>query len=220
MSNLLGDVYEPVRASAIISGGELVEREGVDLQKGMTFRDLEDRISVFLVLQHDGEFKDRWDARGKRYYFRGHDSVTTDGPQKDQVAMYESGRLSENGKFLKAIDAKKGGLRPDPLSVQIYEKLDAGVWFDKGIFTLENGQRISDGDRKVFEFELAPADIARIADDAHHGERMMSATEKARIWEKARGRCSRCGTQSGLRFMPEGEILCVSCRGESIGLLG
>ncbi len=221
MSNLLGEVYEPVRASSLVSGSELIEREGVDLQKGMTFRDLEDTLSVFLVLEHDGEFKDTWDARTFTYSFRGHDSTTVSGREHDQIAMYESGKLSDNGKFLKAARAYAEGARRVVLQIQVYEKVSSGVWFDKGIFNLVDARQDTDGGRKVFTFLLQPANLSRIADDAHHGERMMSAAEKAAIWERARGRCEGCGTQTGLRFVPkEGVLKCPACRGEEIGLLG
>ena len=203
-----------------------MEREGIDLQRGMMFRDLEERISVFLVLPHDGEFKDEWDERQKRYTFRGHDSTTVEsGREKDQIAMYASGRLSENGKFLKAANAYKEGTRSDPLPVQIYEKIDSGVWFDKGIFHLIYAARVDSGGRMVFEFHLTLANLSRIADDAHHDERMLSASAKAQAWQSGRGRCNGCATQSGLRFVADARsrevsLMCPRCRSEDIGLLG
>jgi hypothetical protein len=222
MSNFLGDVYEPVRASALISGSELIEREGVDLQKGMTFRDLEERIAVFLVLPHDSEYFDRWDPRKLEYTFRGHDSVTVEsGYEKDQIGMYASGRLSENGKFYKAATAYRDGVRPEPLQVQVYEKIASGLWYDKGIFNLTDAAQVEEGGRRVFSFTLVPANLGRLRDDAHHAERMLSASEKSAIWELCRGRCARCGTQEGLRFMgDERALACATCRGEEIGLLG
>ncbi len=221
MSNLLGEVYEPVRASSLISGSELIEREGVDLQKGMNFRDGGDLISVFLVLQHDGVFKDAWDERMSFYSFRGHDSTTGAGREHDQIAMYESGRLSDNGKFLKAARAFSEGARTMPLQVQVYEKVSAGVWFDKGIFNLVDARQEKEDSRNVFTFLLRPANLARVEGNARHAERMMSATEKAEIWERAHGRCEGCGTQTGLRFVPRESVLkCPDCRGEHVGLLG
>jgi len=222
MSNFLGDVYEPVRASALLSGGEIMEREGMELGRSMVFRDLEDRISVFLVLPREGVFSDSWDERHHAYVFRGHDSVTVEsGREKDQLAMYESGRLSENGKFYKAAIAHREGSRKDPLQVQIYEKVASGVWYDKGIFNLVDAVQESEAGRRIFSFTLSPANLSRITDDAHHAERMLSATEKAAIWEQCRGRCVRCGAQEGLRFIPGTHTLeCAVCRGEHIGLLG
>lgn len=222
MSNFLGEVYEPVRGSALLSGGELIDREGIDLQRSMLFRDLEERIAVFLVLPHDGAYRDAWDERSKAYRFRGHDSTTVEsGREKDQIGMYASGRLSENGKFYKAARAYRDGVRAEPLSVQIYEKVESGVWYDKGIFNLVDAEHADEDGRRVFTFILTPANLSRIADDPHHAERMMSAAEKAEIWAACRGRCARCGVQQGLRFMHERRSLeCPTCRGEDIGLLG
>lgn len=222
MSNFLGDVYLPTAASAILSGSELISREGVNLQKGMNYRD-KNELSVFLVLPHDGEYTDEWHPETSTYVFRGHDSVTGEaGKEQDQVAMYESGRLSDNGKFLKAARIFADGLYNVPLQIHVYEKLDAGIWFDKGIFDLVDAAEVSKDGRRVYEFYLRPSAI--LAEGRHVRERMLPVAVKAAAWAAASGRCVECGTETGLRFVPDAggstvRLLCPAHRGEESGLL-
>src|ERR1700744_1760211 len=136
MSNFLGDPT-PRSRSPIISSAEVISREGVELHKSMNFRDDEFMLSVFLVLPRERGYADVWDDENQQLIFEGHDSTTVEsGRSPDQLAMYESGKLTDNGKFLKAANAFKDGIRKEPLQIQVYEKIDAGVWFDKGIFDL------------------------------------------------------------------------------------
>jgi hypothetical protein len=202
-SNFLGDVGETRVPSSIISSAELIAREKVELQKGMNFRDGGEQLSVFLVLAREGGFKDEWHEDTQRYIYEGHDSTTVEhGKELDQVAMYESGKLSENGKFFKAANAFKDGVRKEPLQVQVYEKLDPGVWYDKGIFDLVDAAQVREGRRTVFKFYLKLADAEFYSpDDPDTKERMLSAATKAEIWERCRGRCVECDTERGLRMV-------------------
>ena len=192
------------RRSLIASATEVVGREGVDLQRGMNFHDDGVRMSVFLVLPHEGEYTDAWQEEGATLILEGHDSVAEGarGRADDQLLMYESGRPTENGKFYKAANAFKDGLRAEPLSVQVYEKLDAGVLFDKGIFNLMDATYRVEGMRKVAKFYLRPADAdLPIAErDASWSERMIPAGVKAMVWKRDDGRCAVCGSQSGLHL--------------------
>jgi len=191
--------------SLIISASELQVREGMNLQKGMNFRDGGEQLAVFLVLPREGEYTDTWDEAQMRYGFEGHDSIAEGaaGRTDDQLLMYASGKPTENGKFYKAANAYKDGMRAEPLQVQIYEKLDPGVYFDKGIFNLIDatyGKAVGDT-RKVARFFLAPADAALPAEErVAWDERMLPASVKATIWREGQGRCAICGEQSSLHF--------------------
>lgn len=220
ISNFLGNVDAPLRASPIISTNELLAREGVNLQKGMNFRDDSVALSVFLVLPpREGEYKDKWHEETQVYVYEGHDSTTVEsGKSLDQLMMYESGRLTDNGKFYKAANAFKDGVRAESLQIQVYEKLDPGVWFDKGIFNLVDAKHVAEEGRKVFKFHLTPADsVLDPADrDPHRGERMIPAAAKVEVWKRDNGRCAECGEESGLRFVADGgddaahvRLLCV-----------
>ncbi len=218
-SNFLGDVGVSHVPTSIISSSELIAREGVELTKGMNFyirpaglstsslgarsRDGGDKISVFLVLPREDGFHDEWQEDIQTYVYEGHDSTTVEsGKARDQLMMYESGKLTENGKFFKATNLFKDGARTEPLQVQVYEKLDPGVWYDKGIFNIVDAKHESVGGRYVFKFYLHLADAEFYkANDPDKIERMLSATLKAEAWDRCEGRCVECRTQTGLRFV-------------------
>ena len=206
VSNFLGDVQGAShRASPIVSGAELIAREGVNLQKGMNFRDTGGRLAVFLVLSHEGVFHDEWHEDAETYVYQGHDSTITEGgKQRDQIAMYSDGRVTDNGKFFKVANAFKDGSRREPLQVQIYEKLDPGVWFDKGIFNLVEAKQVVDSGRKVYKFFLNPAGNREGSTESEedYQERMLSARAKQEVWEASKGRCAMCGSEAGLHFVP------------------
>jgi len=214
MSNFLGEVAAHVNPSSIISGSELIAREGVNLQQSMYYRPEEH--SVFLVLPKGETFGDEWDPESGIYSFRGHDSLTAEGKESDdQRAMYASGKLSQNGKFLKAALAAQSGENA-PITVQVYEKLEGGAFFDKGLFELIGARESKEEGRLVYHFILRPQ-------GEPYFERMLPAIQKAAIWNASQGRCAQCGTQSALRFVPNGdsaELLCALHRGEAGGLLG
>jgi hypothetical protein len=231
ISNFLGDVTVIARVTSILSANELLEREGLNLQKSMNFRDKGELLSVFLVLpKAEGEYKDEWDAKKQIYVFEGHDSTTVDtgGKSIDQLLMYGGDKLTPNGKFFKEANAFKDGVRKEALQVQIYEKLDPGVWFDKGFFDLVEAVGVKEEGRKIYKFHLKPADRDRTdLNEAHQTERFLPAAVKAQAWEKSKGRCAKCKIQSGLRFTggPKAssiKLLCAKDRGETSGwgLLG
>ena len=212
-SNFLGDVGVPARSSQIVSGGELMAREGVELHKSMNFRDSGGLLSVFLVLRREEEFKDEWNEDSEIYTFEGHDSTTVEnGKSVDQIAMYPDGRMSDNGKFLKAATNFKDRVRREPLQVQIYEKLDPGVWYDKGIFNLVDAKHIKDGNRKVYKFYLNPAGTREGSQsDDSFDERMINAGDKEKAWLQGKGRCVECGKEGTLNFVGTGKKVELRC---------
>ena len=164
----------------------------------MNFRDDEFMLSVFLVLPREHGYADMWDEENQQFIFEGHDSTTVEsGKSVDQLAMYESGKLTDNGKFLKAANAFKDGIRKEPMQIQVYEKIDSGVWFDKGIFDLIDARHVSQDGRKVYKFYLTPAETRGHYDehDPDRIERLIPAGAKAEILE---------ARQRPLRRLPQG----------------
>jgi hypothetical protein len=210
-SNFLGDLEGESPWRGIISANELSAREGVNLQKGMNYRPhrvLAPQLSVFLVLpSHEGEYRDEWHEDQQLYIYEGHDSTTVEsGKAVDQLMMYESGRLSDNGKFYKAANSFKDGITKEPVQIQVYEKLDPGVWYDKGIFNLIEAKQVSEKGRKVFKFFLKPADAT-----LNIIERMLPAAMKAAAWSRAKGRCEQCGSESDLHFVGSAAFAYLFC---------
>lgn len=230
MSNFLGEVSARKQPTHILAARELIEREGMEFKKGMNFRKEFGMHSVFLVLpSHEGEFKDEWCESTSIYTYEGHDSTTkeTNGKSVDQLLMYADGKLTDNGKFYKVAREYAERVRMQPLCIQVYEKLDTGAWYDKGLFDLVDARRVHEDGRMLCKFDLHVMDaMLGHRDVAAHTERMIDATTKSTIWKRDNGRCTACKAQTGLRFVPRGKkkgdahLLCARCRGESSGMLG
>ncbi len=231
MSNFPPAVRVARVPTAIMSTNELMMREGVNLQKGMNFRrDLPrqaggESLPFFLVLPSpEGGYTDAWDPRTGVETYEGHDSTTVEagGRSHDQLLMYADGKMTENGRFYRAAQEYKDGIRETPLSIHVYEKLDPGVWYDKGIFDLVQARTVEVEGRKIFKFDLRPID----RDAEYYDERMMPVTDKIAVWQSDNGRCVECGTQDGLRIVRDApgasrtRLLCPVHRGEAGGLLG
>ena len=191
--------------SLIISMTELMVREGGTLQKSMNFRDDGIRLSVFLLLPRIEGYTDVWDADTNTLMFEGHDSIAegAQGRNDHQLLMYASGKPTENGRFYTVAQAYKDGMRAEPLQVQVYEKIDAGVFFDKGIFNLVDATygKAERDLRKVARFILSPVDtVLPLRERILWDERMLPASVKAEAWQKDGGRCTVCSEQSELHF--------------------
>lgn len=224
ISNFLGDVGQNPARSLIVSYNEVIAREGQNLQKGMNYRSGSDgRLSVFIIFAgEDAPHKTEWNEESEILSYEGHDMTTAGKDQKniDQQMMYEDGRPTDNGKFYKEANAYKDGVKREPHQIQVYEKLDAAVFFDKGIFNLVDAKMENDGTRKVARFYLVAADA--LADESAQ-ERMIPIEKKQEVWNRDKGRCSECGEQSGLHFQfdPAGtySLVCAHHNKRKVSLL-
>ena len=189
--------------SAIISYLELSMRERQQLQKGMNYRN-DGRLSVFLMSSRlNAPYKDKWDHEKQVLIYEGHDDTGDTDKKLDQpMHRATTGRLSDNGKFYAEAVAYKEGKRPNPFQVQVYEKLDVGVWFDKGIFNLVDALWEQDGGRKVFKFFLHPTDVVRSVTDVaeYKHERMIPTSVKVEVWKRDGGKCRTCDATTGLHY--------------------
>jgi hypothetical protein len=190
-------------SSPIISYIQLVTKEGQSLQRGMNFR-INGRPSVFLMsTKKNAPYKDAWESENLIY--EGHDIATRLGETAnkkttDQPMFLPSGRLTENGKFFKAAKAYKNGKSP-ALKIQVYEKLDAGVWFDKGIFELVDAKQVDDDNRSVFKFYLHPTnEVVFNGDQDYKHERLIPSWVKVEVWRRDKGKCTTCGASDGLHY--------------------
>ena len=123
----------------ILSYREMCDQENVQtLQRGMNYR-LNFEYSVILMSQRsNAPYKDKVHSDGVTIEYEGHDALrkaAIDPKRMDQPDALPTGKLTQNGKFKKAIeDYKKGMRKPEP--VKVYEKIMAGVWSLKGLFDI------------------------------------------------------------------------------------
>src|SRR5258706_11381423 len=110
----------------VISYIEMCKREGLSLQRGMNFA-AGHTYSIILMSQRKGApYEDQVQDDGRTLIYEGHDvnkgAGTVSPKQVDQQDFLPSGKLTENGKFKKAADEAKAGLR-QPEKVRVYEKI-------------------------------------------------------------------------------------------------
>jgi hypothetical protein len=193
----------------IISFRQMCDAEGVQtLQRGMNYR-LNSNYSVILMSQRrNAPYADKILEDGLSIEYEGHDVPKSgqgvDPKAVDQPRQTKTGRLTQNGRFAKAIDEFKAGERA-PEIVRVYEKLFDGVWSEKGFFRLVDVRYPTSGKRKVFRFRLEETEV-----DIHHQmltenklrerSRLIPSDVKRSVWARDKGRCVICGATDELHF--------------------
>lgn len=194
----------------IISYMEMCQREGTSLQRGMNFRLRGGHSVILMSVQKNSPYKDQLTEDGTVLLYEGHDiprSKKVANPKEiDQPEYRSSGSLTENGKFQKAAQDYKNGLK-GPDIVRVYEKIKPGIWSDNGYFHLVDSWRESDGKRKVFKFKLVAIDEVEdetLAEDIANKDikrsRIIPTSVKLEVWKRDRGKCVECGATDELHF--------------------
>jgi hypothetical protein len=125
----------------VISYLQMCREEGVSLQRGMNFR-LRGDVSVILMsTRANAPYSDRIEEGGRVLLYEGHDASMSDpesNPKSvDQPLRSLTGRLTQNGLFMQAVESTKRGA-PAEL-VRVYEKIRSGIWVFNGVFNLVDG---------------------------------------------------------------------------------
>jgi hypothetical protein len=116
----------------ILSYREMCDAENIQtLQRGMNFR-MNQSYSVILMSQRaNAPYHDRVYDDGVTIEYEGHDTSkrSTDHNPKneDQPDKLPTGRLTQNGMFIKATNKFKKGDAVSEL-IKVYEKIIPGVW--------------------------------------------------------------------------------------------
>ena len=176
------------------------------IQKGMNFH-IRKNISVILMsVRHGAPYDDEIDAKRNLLIYEGHDvpkSKQNPNPKKvDQPLWTDKGTLTENGKFVKSIENYKKGLF-NPERVLVFEKLNSGIWSEKGFFNLINYEIKESNERKVFKFVLEPISedlaISKGRDEPEH-TRIIPTHVKVEVWKRDKGKCNICGSTTNLHY--------------------
>jgi hypothetical protein len=192
----------------ILSYREMCEQEGVQtLQRGMNYR-LNDRYSVVLMSQRpNAPYHDRVYEDGITIEYEGHDapkkSYDHDPKKEDQPARYWTGSLTQNGRFVEAVEGlKRGAHKAEP--VKVYEKILPGVWSLKGMFELVDYRQVHDGYRNVYKFIMKLAEDQEVNKVSERFDtsptRIIPTHIKKAVWERDRGKCVKCGSAQDLHF--------------------
>lgn len=175
------------------------------MQRGMNFR-MNPSYSVFLMSQKsNAPYSDRINEDGVTIEYEGHDLAKNyaENPKvQDQPEKLPSGKITQNGLFIKAVNAyKESGTKPE--IVKVYEKIFEGVWSLKGHFDLIDYKIVNDGKRNVFKYILKLSDKAENFDreDLKLGHtRLIPSHVKKDVWKRDQGKCVLCGDSKNLHF--------------------
>ena len=192
----------------IISYREMCDIEKVQtLQRGMNYR-LHTTYSVLLMSQRsNAPYNDKIHEDGITIEYEGHDTTKKEyahNPKyEDQPDKLPSGKLTQNGLFIKAVEDFKKSLRK-PEIVKIYEKVIPGVWSLKGYFDLIDYKVQNDGTRNVFKFILKLSEnhdeaLNKVEKHIEHS-RVIPSHVKMEVWKRDKGRCVICGNTKNLHF--------------------
>ena len=188
----------------------MCQREGTSLQRGMNFR-LNGGHSILLMsVRPNAPYQDQVIEDGSVLIYEGHDAPKTSQvpvPKNiDQPEFLPSGRLTENGKFHKAAQEFKEGVKA-PDVIRVYEKIRKGIWTYNGYFHLVDSLMKSDGTRQVFKFRLEAIEElsdSTIAVDksfkAKKHRRVIPTYVKLKVWKRDGGKCTLCGAKNELHF--------------------
>jgi hypothetical protein len=189
----------------VISYTEMCQLEGVNLQRGMTFR-LRNNISVILMsLRHNAPYADRIQDNGRVLIYEGHNiSVKPETPNPktvDQPMYNPSGTLTQNGLFYKAALKFKEDYSKFEL-VRVYEKIHSGIWTYNGLFKLVDAWQELSNSRHVFKFklEMIGDNISTSAEVDTEHSRVIPASVKLEVWRRDKGCCVKCGSKENLHF--------------------
>ncbi|HEY7090158.1 MAG TPA: hypothetical protein VH518_18825 [Tepidisphaeraceae bacterium] len=212
------------RYREVISYPEMVQREGIALQKGMNFRVRGGAAGYSIILmsvRKGAPYQDQWhdEVIGGPYAglleYEGHDlpryrHSSLNPKHVDQPMALPSGRLTDNGKFYKAAMAAKSG-ESEPEVVQVYEKIADGIWCDRGRHLLVDAEvktvpvgQTRNKKRKVFRFYLRPTTTPDATTSEDERElsisRQIPTAVKVTVWKRDHGRCVQCGAMDNLHF--------------------
>lgn len=192
----------------ILSYREMCDAENTQtLQRGMNYR-LNAIYSVILMSQRSSApYNDKIHKDGVIIEYEGHDvskkSYTHNPKIEDQPEKLPSGRLTQNGLFIKAVNDYKDKTRA-PEIVKVYEKVFPGVWSLKGFFDLIDYKVVSNNARNVYRFILKLSDKSLGGFDNTKKQvehtRLIPSEVKKEVWKRDGGKCVMCGEKKNLHF--------------------
>jgi hypothetical protein len=191
----------------IVSYLEMCADFGINLQRGMNFRLRNGESVILMSIRPGAPYEDRVEQGGKTILYEGHDISRKKGgpdPQTvDQPEALPSGRLTQNGLFIRAVNVFKSG-KGDAERVRVFEKIRAGIWAYNGLFKSVDGWEETSGHRQVFKFKLELTDAipgvqGRLREELNH-DRVIPSAVKLAVWKRDKGRCVSCGSQDNLHF--------------------
>ena len=192
----------------ILSYWEMCSRQGKSLQRGMYFHSPPEHGIILMSRRRNAPYKDVMSSDEAVLEYEGHDeyhsSSTRDPKTLDQPRYNLNKKPTQNGLFADWVDKQKMG-QVDPSIFRVYEKIRAGIWTDRGLFTLSNYQFVLSEGRKVFKFVL---EAAGYDSQGTRESTALSATAsrqipswiKLEVYKRDKGQCVICSATDNLHF--------------------
>ena len=187
----------------ILSYIDMCQRQGLSLQRGMNFFQPPAVSVVLMNRRRNAPYDDEMSEDGTELVYEGHDvprSAGVDPKRIDQPWATATGTPTENAKFARATE--RAGTAP---LVRVYEKLQQGIWSDKGLFELVQYEYKESNGRKVFKFHMrsavdqeATGTLRRVADGPM--TRIIPGWVKQQVYKRDKGKCVMCGAKDQLHF--------------------
>ena len=185
----------------ILTYFEMCQRERMSLQRGMNFFDSPGVSIVLMSRRRNAPYIDELSDDGTELIYEGHDVPRAAGTAPkfiDQPWASRSGAPTENAKFARATEDQNG-----PVLVRVYEKLQPGIWSDKGLFHLTHYEYRQAGTRKVFKFHMRLSDRDETGAPRYTtaaARRLIPGEVKQEVYRRDRGQCVLCGARDNLHF--------------------
>ena len=187
---------------------EMCRREGLSLQRGMTFRQPPAIGIILMSRRPNAPYTDELSPDESELIYEGHDTPKTrrspDPKSLDQPRYGAIGRQTENGRFADWTDEYKRG-SVSPAVFRVYEKMLTGIWTDRGLYLLDDYTYPLVAERRVFKFRLLQA--AFDSEDQSKSERselkisrQIPSRIKQEVYERDEGQCVICGATDQLHF--------------------
>jgi len=180
---------------------EMCQRERMSLQRGMNFFEPPTISIVLMSRRRNAPYVDELSNDGSELIYEGHDTPRTAGADPksmDQPWTSRSGAPTENAKFTRATEGKG-----EPVLVRVYEKLQQGIWSDKGLFQLTHYEYRRSGARNVFKFHMRLADRDESGMPRYMtwaGRRLIPGEVKQEVYKRDKGQCVLCGARDNIHF--------------------
>lgn len=191
----------------ILSYREMCNKIHVNtIQKGMNFHIKKDVSVILMSVRPGAPYDDEIDEEKNLLIYEGHDvpksKQNPEPKQIDQPIWTDNRTLTENGKFIRAIENYKKGLN-QPEKILVFEKLNSGIWSEKGLFLLIDYETRISNNRKVFKFILKPVEDyieIPIGTDPEEHTRLIPTYVKVAVWKRDKGKCVICGLTKNLHY--------------------
>ena len=176
----------------IITYDQLKQRYG-NIQRGMNYGKGAKPTIILMSARKDAPYIDK--EADDQIVYEGEDVYGhPDRKIVDQELTRQNRALAEAA--MKFVQGKR---KAEPIVV--FEKLENNKWIDRGEFKLVGVQRIFDGRRYVYRFNLSSGgeETEILKPDSYRSRGIPSDVQKE-VWKRDGGRCVKCGSSKDLHF--------------------